>query len=296
MKSGVVADMNRSPYWLVSHGKQEKARQIISKLHKSDYDIDGKMAEIHDALARINENNEGQGTILECLNRKNIKRTMVATSMFFIQNASGNAWVLGYMSYFMQLGGMSTQDSFDTSVGITGLMVVGNITGWFWIEKFGRRATALWGTIILCINLFLIGILASINAQGAIWGQVAFMAVWGFVYQGTIGSVGWTISTETPTSRLRMPTASLGAMMNGLSQCIWGFSTPYALNPDQGNLGGKIAFIFGGVLVFSSIFIYFFIPETKNRTYVEIDELWNQKVPARKFKTTQLTTITEEEK
>jgi hypothetical protein len=251
------------------------------------------MAEIHDALARINQDNEGQGSMLECLNKKNIKRTLVATGMFFIQNASGNAWVIGYMSYFMQLGGMSAGDSFDTSVGITGLMVVGNITGWFWVEKFGRRGTALWGTVILCVTLYLIGILAVIPTSGAIWGQVAFMAVWGVVYQATIGSVGWTISVETPTSRLRMPTASLCTMMNGLSQCIWGFSIPYAINPDQGNLGGKIAFIFGSVLVFAIVFIFFMVPETKGRTYVEIDELWKQNIPARKFKKTNLVHVTD---
>ncbi|KIV98804.1 uncharacterized protein PV09_09454 [Verruconis gallopava] len=285
-----------SPYWLVQHGRHEKARRNIEKLHKPGYDVDGKMAEIHDALARINKDNEGQGSMIECFNRRNIKRTLVATSMFFVQNACGNSWVIGYMSYFMQLGGMSAERSFDTSVGITGLMVIGNMAGWFWVEYFGRRNTALWGTIILCITLYLIGILACIKTNGAIWGQVAFMAVWGFVYQGTVGSVAWTISSETPTSRLRMPTQSLSTMMNGLSSCIWSFSLPYAINPDQGNLGGKIAFIFGSVLVFATIFIYFMVPETKDRTYVEIDQLWKQGVPPRKFKSTNLVIVTEEQR
>lgn len=88
----------RSPYWLAAHGRHEKARRNITKLHKSDYDVDGKMAEIHDSLARMNQDNESQGSMLECLSKKHIKRTMVATSMFFIQNACGNAWVIGYMS------------------------------------------------------------------------------------------------------------------------------------------------------------------------------------------------------
>lgn len=88
----------RSPYWLVQHGRHEKARRNITKLHRADYDVDGKMAEIHDALARMNQDNESQGSMLECFNRKNLKRTMVATSMFFVQNACGNSWVIGYMS------------------------------------------------------------------------------------------------------------------------------------------------------------------------------------------------------
>lgn len=191
----------------------------------------------------------------------------------------------------MQLGGMSAAKSFDTTVGLSGLMVVGNICGWFFVEKFGRRSTALWGTVILCVVLFLIGVLASIDVSGAIWGQVACMALWSFVYQRTIGSSAWPIAAENATSRLRAPTQSLATMMNGLSSCIWSFALPYAINPDQGNLGGKIAFVFGAVLVASSVFIYFMYPETKGRTYIEIDELWNRGIAPRHFAKTQLMTI-----
>jgi hypothetical protein len=113
------------------------------------------------------------------------------------------------------------------------------------------------------------------------------------VYQGTIGSAAWPISAENPTSRLRAPTQSLATMMNGLSSCIWSFSLPYAINPDQGNLGGKIAFVFGAVLVVSFVFIWLFIPETKGRTYTEIDELYERKISARHWEKTQMVTVTE---
>jgi hypothetical protein len=85
-------------------------------------------------------------------------------------------------------------------------------------------------------------------------------------------------------------------MMNGLSACIWGFALPYAINPDQGNLGGKIAYIFGAILVFAVVYLFFMLPETKNRSYVEIDELWTRGVPARKFETTRLELVGELEK
>lgn len=284
-----------SPYWLVAHGRHEKARANLVKLHDADYNIDGHMAEIHDSLARINQENESQGSMAECFDRKNWKRTLVATSTFFIQNACGNSWVIGYMSYFMQLGGMSAAKSFDTTVGLSGLMVVGNMCGWIFVEWFGRRATALWGTIVLSVVLFMIGILASVSVSGAIWGQVACMALWSFVYQGTIGSVAWPIAAENATTRLRGPTQSLATMMNGLSSCIWSFALPYAINPDQGNMGGKIAFVFGAVLVVASVFIYFMYPETKRRTYIEIDELWNRGIPPRHFARTDLITIAAEE-
>ena len=191
----------------------------------------------------------------------------------------------------MQLAGMSAAKSFDTTVGLAGLMVFGNMCGWFAVEWLGRRNTALYGIATLCITLYVIGILGSVNTKNALWGQVTMMAVWSFVYQATVGSVAWTISAETPTTRLRAPTQSLATVMNGLSSCIWSFALPYAINPDHGNLGGKIAFIFGSVLVFSLVFTYFLVPETKGRTYVEIDELWARGTPPRQFRNTQLVTI-----
>lgn len=83
-------------------------------------------------------------------------------------------------------------------------------------------------------------------------------------------------------------------MVNGLSSCIWSLSLPYAINPDQGNLGGKIAFIFGATLAACTVFVYFMIPETKGRTYIEIDELWSRGISARKFHKTRLVVATEE--
>lgn len=87
-----------SPYWLVAHGRAEKARNNLERLHDSTYDFDGHMAEIHESLARQNQDNDSQGSYLECFSKTARKRTLVAIGMFFIQNASGPGWVVGYMS------------------------------------------------------------------------------------------------------------------------------------------------------------------------------------------------------
>jgi hypothetical protein len=93
-----IVYLSRSPYWLVAHNRREKARENLVKLHAPDYDIDGHMAEIHETLARVNQDNASQGSMRECFSKKNWRRTLVAISPFFIQNACGNSWVIGYMS------------------------------------------------------------------------------------------------------------------------------------------------------------------------------------------------------
>lgn len=87
-----------SPYWLVAHGWVEKARGNLERLHDPSYDFDGHMAEIRESIARHNEDDDSQGSYAECFSKAAWKRTLIATSMFFIQNASGPVWVVGYMS------------------------------------------------------------------------------------------------------------------------------------------------------------------------------------------------------
>jgi MFS family permease len=87
-----------SPYFLVAHNQPDKARKNLEKLHKADYDFDGHMAEIQESLSKINSEDASQGGLLECFGKDAWRRTLVATSMFFIQNACGSVWVIGYMS------------------------------------------------------------------------------------------------------------------------------------------------------------------------------------------------------
>ena len=89
----------------------------------------------------------------------------------------------------MQLGGISAAKAFDYSTLILGIMVLGNMAGWVLVEWLGRRGTALYGVAFLSVDLLLIGILACINAKGAILGQVGLMAVWAFCSSPVLESV-----------------------------------------------------------------------------------------------------------
>lgn len=60
---------------------------------------------------------------------------------------------------------------------------------------------------------------------------------------------------------------------------------PYLINPGNANLGGKITFVFFGLSVPMCVYLYFYFPEMKGRTYLELEEMFQARLPARQFKT-----------
>jgi len=55
-------------------------------------------------------------------------------------------------------------------------------------------------------------------------------------------------------------------------------------NPTQGNWKGKAGFLAGGLSTGVLIWAWFRLPETKGRTFEELDILFHKRVSARKFK------------
>jgi MFS transporter, SP family, general alpha glucoside:H+ symporter len=195
--------------------------------------------------------------------------------------------------------------SFKLFVCLQVVSVFGNICSWFLIDRVGRRNLTLWGTMLLTVILLLCGGLAAAGTTKSIKACIAFMIVYGWFYNITIGSTAYTLLTEVATSRLRVKTISIGIACQSAWYTMWSFTLPYLFNPNKANLGAKVhlpltlpiilptgilthsaqvAFIFGGLSVICCVYLWFYQPETAGRTYEELDELFTKRIPARKFK------------
>lgn len=60
------------------------------------------------------------------------------------------------------------------------------------------------------------------------------------------------------------------------------------LNPGDWNMGGKAAFVWMGTDALMILWAWFRLPETKDRSLSELDVLFENKVPTRKFKHTKV--------
>lgn len=225
-------------------------------------------------------------TYIDCFKGSNLKRTTIAFMPFIMCPFSGVFFTGGYTTYFFQLSGFDEAKSFQYTCGAQAISIFGCIAALYIVDKVGRRNNLIYGLACIITCDFIIGGTATVSGTNskALDACIGFMMLYGGVYNAGLGSVCYPICIENPTSALRTKTVAIGLISTNLASMVWSFVIPYIFNPDQANLGGKTMFIFAGFTVLSFVYAVLFQPETAGRTYEEIDEMYSNRVPLRKFK------------
>ncbi|KAJ3479082.1 hypothetical protein NLG97_g8412 [Lecanicillium saksenae] len=272
-----------SPWYLARRGKREEAKKSLRRMFGADVDADAKLLTIEATIAEEEAARSNSGTLIDCFKGTNLIRSIISMYIFCCQHFVGIIFVLGWSGYFFQLAGLATSASFNMGVGVTACGLAGNIVSWFTVNSAGRRKTFLSGMGILTIILLLIGILDFVHTGGAKWAQAALTVIYSFFYFLSLGAMSFTILSETSSTTLRAQTMALATATQAVMGTAFNFAIPYMINPDQGNLKGKVGFIFGGLALLASTGSYFLIPELKDRTFDEIDAMFQRRVPPRKM-------------
>src|SRR3954463_356168 len=98
-----------------------------------------------------------------------------------------------------------------------------------------------------------------------------------------ISTYAWLAGGELPTQRLRSHTFGLAASAGFAGAWLTTFTAPYFINPQSMNWGPRYGFIWAPSCAIAATWVFFFLPEVKNRTLEEIDEMFEARLGARKF-------------
>lgn len=60
------------------------------------------------------------------------------------------------------------------------------------------------------------------------------------------------------------------------------FAVPQLVSANAANLGAKTYLVFGGIVAFLLAFYYTYLPETSEKTFAEMNEMYEMKIPPRK--------------
>ncbi|ORY29142.1 putative MFS alpha-glucoside transporter [Naematelia encephala] len=287
-----VAFAPESPWWLVRKGRLVDAKRSLLRLtslnRETDFDADETIDMMRHTTALEKQLTAGS-SYLDCFKGTDLRRTEIVCMVWAIQNLSGNSFS-NYSTYFLEQAGLSSQNSYSFALGQYGINMVGVFGAWALMAfGMGRRTLFISGLVGLCAALFVMGFLGlAADRHAASLATGALMLCWALCYQCSVGTIAYSLVAELSTRRLQIKTVVLGRNLYNVVAIICNVLTPYMLNPSAWNWGNYAGFFWGGSCFLCIIYCYFRLPEPSGRTFAEIDILFERKVPARRFATTQV--------
>ncbi|RMD42774.1 hypothetical protein DV735_g2333, partial [Chaetothyriales sp. CBS 134920] len=287
---GGVGFAPESPWWLVRKGRYEDAKKALLSLARPSsgipYDVDAQVAMIR-ATNELEIAISGGTSYLDCFRGIDFRRTQIACITWLTQAFCGAA-LMGYSVQFYERAGLSSENSFDFNLGQYAMGAVGTIGSWFIMRRVGRRTLYLYGLSIMLGLLLIVGGLGCSNNKNAGWGVGSLLLVYTFVYDITVGPVCYSIVAEIPSTRLKIKTVGLARNLYNIGGIINNVLMPRMLLVTEWNWGAKTGFFWAGACALLLAWTYFCLPEPKDRSYGELDVLFENNVSARKFASTRV--------
>lgn len=156
------------------------------------------------------------------------------------------------------------------------------------MRQVGRRPLYMSGMAGMCLWLFCIGGLTLSENPSVKWGQSALCILWLLTFSLTVGPIGWAIPPEISSTRLRSKTVVLARNTYYLGQIVANIIEPYMMNPTAWNWKGLTGFFWFGWGFLTLIWALFRLPESKGRSFEELDIMFAAQLPTRKFKNFQI--------
>ena len=170
-----------SPSWLVLHGRRDEAAKSLIRFNGEGFDTTRAIAQLELAIQeeRDLQASEEGSSYLDCFRGVNFRRTLIVCMVYIAQQFIGVNFIAGYLPYYFTLAGV------NNAIGIAqvanSVQLFGNICSWFLIDRFGRRLMIVWGSIVMCATLLIIGGISTIESKAAVSATVALMTIWGFL-------------------------------------------------------------------------------------------------------------------
>ncbi|KAK3571202.1 hypothetical protein QTP86_004907 [Hemibagrus guttatus] len=266
LQSIMLLFCSESPrYLLINLQEEDKARQVLLRLRGS-HDIEDDVREMKEEASKMAM--EKKVSILELFSNPIYRQPIIiAIVMNLSQQLSGINAVFYYSTEIFKKAGITEPVYATIGAGIVNTIFT--VVSLFLVERAGRRTLQMIGLGGMAVCALIITIsLQLLVGETPVVSYVALLAVFGFVATFEIGPgpIPWFIATELFAQGARPAAVAVGGCSNWTANFLVGLCFPLLLTA----CGPYVFIIFFVLLVLFFLFTYFWVPETKGRTFEDI--------------------------
>ncbi|KFY02454.1 hypothetical protein O988_02142 [Pseudogymnoascus sp. VKM F-3808] len=277
-------DPSESPRWLYANGKPDKAREFLVKYHgngnpNSEW-VTLQMNEYEQYLELQGADKRWWDYRALFKDRASRYRLMVNCLTALFGQWAGNGVVSYFLSGVLDTAGVTDEiTQANLFVAMNAVQVIISAIGSLFVDKIGRRPMLFWVNVGCCICWIGVsaaaGVQANTGSKASSGATVAMIYIFQAVY-----SFGWTplqalYPVEVLSFEMRAKGMAFSSLFVNVGTLINQFGFPVALE----NIKWKTYFVFMVWCAVQSGIIWLIMPETKNRTLEELDDIFRAKNP-----------------
>lgn len=236
--------------------------------------------EVHDEMDEMTNEYEAMKNLPKVTLKEMFTNHMLRAPLFICmmimvaQQLSGINAVMFFSTKIFKLANLSDANAQYATLATGAVNVFMTLVSLVLVERTGRKTLLLIGFAGMCLDTFLLTF-ALAYVESAVWvSYLCIFLVIVFVVMFAVGpgSIPWFLVSELFSQSARPAATSLAVGVNWTANFIVGLG----FLPLQEAMGGYVFIIFTVLLAFFVTFVYYKVPETKNKTMEEITAMFRQ--------------------
>jgi len=289
---GLLFMVPKSPRWLMIKGKEEEAKNILTRIHGEEM-AEKEFVEIKESIQK-----EGKVKKASIFTKSLFPIIIIGTVLSILQQFTGINAVLYYgADIFEQALGFGKEDILLQQILLATVNLLFTFVAMFTVDKLGRKPLLIIGGFGMLIGFLMMGFTlyysdySQLNSAGlptisSSEGIIALVGILLFIasFAMSMGPIVWVLLSEIFPNRIRSAAMSIAVAAQWLANYFVSQSFPIIVESEANKLqmdGGVWNnalpyFIFSGFIVIIILFVWKFIPETKGKTLEEMETLFEK--------------------
>ncbi|XP_015066705.1 sugar carrier protein C [Solanum pennellii] len=267
-----------TPNSMIERGNHDEAKARLKRIRGIE-DVD---EEFNDLVIASEASRKIEHPWRNLLQKKYRPHLTMAIMIPFFQQLTGINVIMFYAPVLFKTIGFGTDASLMSAVITGGINVVATMVSIYYVDKLGRRFLFLEGGIQMLFSQIAVAILIAIKfgvngTPGELpkWYAIVvviFICVYVAGFAWSWGPLGWLVPSEIFPLEIRSAAQSINVSVN----MIFTFAVAQVFLTMLCHLKFGLFLFFAFFVVIMTVFIYFFLPETKNIPIEEMVIVWKE--------------------